>query len=94
MAESWRVSDPSSLCWREWDGEIVLYDGGSGDVHHLDALASQIFETLLNSAADLDGLTSRVAASLQLERSPELTDAIALAVWQLQLSGLFEPVDA
>ncbi len=94
MAECWRVSDPSWLSWREWDGEIVLYDGASGDVHRFEALAAETFEILLAAPATLPELASRVAASLELDNSPEFVDDVARVVRQLHLSGLFQPADA
>ena len=94
MVERWRISDNTSLSWRAWDGDIVLYDSASGDVHRLEALAAESFEILLATPATLDDLADSVAASLEIERTRELVDAIEGIVRQLHMSGLLEPVAA
>jgi PqqD family protein of HPr-rel-A system len=43
----WTGPAPHAVAWREWDGEIVLYDDATGDTHHLDALGGEVLLTLM-----------------------------------------------
>ncbi len=48
-AVSWRPVAPYALGWREWDGEIVVYNDSTGDTHHLTPLAGKVFLALLRN---------------------------------------------
>jgi PqqD family protein of HPr-rel-A system len=90
--ERWRITDPSALTWREWDGEIILYDSHSGDVHRLEGLSAELFETLISAPADLPSLSARVASALDVECNDALTTAIDSVIRDLYLSGVVAPV--
>lgn len=81
----------SGLFWRQWDGEIVVYSDLSGDTHHLDALAAEVFEALIEAPSDFDGLVKRISASLSLEPATELRDALAGVLQGFEAFGLLEP---
>ena len=91
-AERWAIAEPSELAWREWEGEIVLYDCRAGDVHRLEGVAAELFDTLLAGPADLESLIAQVSTALAIERSAELAGAIESAVRDLHVSGVLRPV--
>ena len=43
----WTGPVSHAAAWREWDGEVVLYDDATGDTHHLDALGGEVLLTLI-----------------------------------------------
>ena len=43
----WTGPASHAVAWREWDGEVVLYDDATGDTHHLDALGGEVLLTLI-----------------------------------------------
>lgn len=91
MNERWRLANRSALSWREWDGEIVVYNGASGDIHRLDALSAEAFEVLLEHTVSLDEFARQVANSLGVEENADLHSAVATIVQQFHEHGLIEP---
>lgn len=91
--QTWRLAT-GSLLWREWEDEIVVYNDASGDTHRLDALAAEAFEVFLVAPADEGQLADRVAASLGLDRTAALQDAVAAIVQQFRSYGLIAPCEA
>jgi PqqD family protein of HPr-rel-A system len=93
MHTIWRVVRESPLLWRAWEGEIVVYNDASGDTDHLDPLAAEIFETLLEAPANNDELTDRIAQALGVEKTTDLRDTVASVVIRFHGHGLIEPVE-
>jgi PqqD family protein of HPr-rel-A system len=87
MGQSWQLLT-SSLSWRAWAGEIVVYNHESGDTHHLDPLAAEVFESLLEGSTDLGELEERVARSLAVEKTQELRDTLSAIVTRFETTGL------
>ena len=58
-ADRWRPVRRSDLVVIEVDGETVLYDERSGDLHHLDQIATIVWD-------GFDGRTSIAALALEL----------------------------
>ena len=92
IEERWAIADHAALTWREWDGEFVIYDDRSGQVHRLEGLAAEIFETLLAAPADRAGLAIQVTTALEVEQTPEISDAIDTVLRELLISGVVAPV--
>ena len=42
----WRVTPNFDLCWREWDGECIVYHTGTADTHYIDAVGAIILKYL------------------------------------------------
>lgn len=92
MDQVWQLVRQPELLWRAWEGEIVVYNDASGDTHHLDPLAAEAFEALLEAPTNMAGLTSRIAESLGVEKTAELDDALMRIVGRFHSFGLIEPV--
>jgi len=92
MHTIWRVVREPPLLWRAWEGEIVLYNDASGDTHHLDPLAAEIFEILLERPAGVEELAELAAQALGVEITTDMRDTVAGIVTRFQGHGLIEPV--
>lgn len=53
-ASLWRATEPDALAWREWDGELVVYNDATGSTHHLSALGGDVLLTLLGHPAGIE----------------------------------------
>lgn len=91
----WRVNTLRVSRWRMWGGEAVIYDDLSGDTLKLDAITSEIFRRLQQTAATRDELVGHLAWALGLEsadlRLVRLTEA---ALERLSRCGLVVPARA
>jgi len=68
----WTIEAPQALAWRSWDGEILLYDDRTGDVHHLDVASAAIFESVLTGPRSLRDLVASTADRLEVVTDSEL----------------------
>jgi PqqD family protein of HPr-rel-A system len=85
---------PDGLLSRAWEGEMVVYNDHSGETHHLDALAGEVFESLREVPGSAYELTERIAASIGLEASKDLGDTVAEILHRFEVHGLAEPTGA
>jgi PqqD family protein of HPr-rel-A system len=58
----WRALTADALAWREWDGEVVVFNQQTGSTHLLGDLASEVFRRLI--AADRGATVEALAAAL------------------------------
>ena len=77
----WRAVPAEALLWREWDGEIVVFNQKSGSTHLLGQLAGEVLRRL--TAAD-QGLTIPELAA-DLTDDPVGQDAEA---WTRAVAGV------
>ncbi|MGA2087997.1 MAG: HPr-rel-A system PqqD family peptide chaperone [Stellaceae bacterium] len=70
--ETWRVAGQAR--WRLWEDEAVVYNGRTGDTHHLADFAAWVFAALCRSPASAAGLARESLASVEL-RSGETPEA-------------------
>lgn len=82
------------MLWRQWDGEFVVFDVRSGDIHLLDPVAAEALRSLEESPSDVDQLSHRLGALLHLDGEPELSQYMAKLVRELDELGLIEPAAA
>ena len=61
----WRVVPGQSLVFREWDGEVVLYNDLSGNTHLLDGAAIDVLEALRQRPADAATLAAGLAGHFE-----------------------------
>ena len=88
----WRLSRGSSLIWKAWDDEYVVFNAGSGNAHLLDALTGEVLKGLETTGADAGQLARVLAADLGVDPTEELERGIGRAIGQLHLAGLIERV--
>lgn len=75
----WHLLDGRRLLFRAWDDDstVVCYDTFSGDTHLLNPVAAQtLLHLQQDGALQLDALLKRVAASIEMDATPELQSAI------------------
>jgi PqqD family protein of HPr-rel-A system len=65
----WRPAAPDAIAWREWEGEVVLYNHATGDTHHLDPLGGRVMLSLLRHPAGIGmrALLQEVSAGFETE---------------------------
>jgi PqqD family protein of HPr-rel-A system len=89
----WKIGDPSMLSWRVWGDEHVVFDGRSGQLHLLNALAAEVLKSLHEEPADAELLTQRLLSALELDPAPGLVDQVSALLIELDKLGLAEPID-
>ena len=88
----WRLSRGSSLIWKAWDDEYVVFNAGSGNAHLLDALTGEVLKGLESVGADAGQLVRALAADLGIDPTDQLERGVDRAIGQLHLAGLIERV--
>lgn len=86
----WRIIDENALQLRFWDGEFVVYNALSGDVHVLDERAAHILQALQQAPADVLSLAQRFAKEWQCEPSDDLLQEIEMTVSDMHALALVE----
>ena len=87
----WRVPAAGTLAWRKWGDEFLVYNGASGQTHHLNFLAGEALRSLEAEAADVGELVRRLANQFEIaEDSPPL-QMIDLLIHELDELGLIAP---
>jgi len=61
---TWRVSGQAR--WRLWEDEAVVYNGHTGDTHHLADFAAWVFARLCRNPASAAGLARAAETSVEL----------------------------
>lgn len=61
----WWAAPADALAWREWDGEVVVFDQKTGGTHLLGELGGEILRRLI--AADRGATIETLAAGLAAE---------------------------
>jgi PqqD family protein of HPr-rel-A system len=89
----WTVDGPDPLRWRLWDGQYLVYHGGSGDTHVLDVVAGEALRAVQEQAGiDAATVARQVAAVLDLPADGDLTAQMARLLDDLWQRGLIEPM--
>jgi PqqD family protein of HPr-rel-A system len=84
----WRAAN---LLTKLWDGELVVFNLDSGNTHLLTPVAGQTLKVLIQGPADVQELSRRLAAQVELESDPELHRSIAVVIQQFEALGLIHP---
>ena len=72
LKQCWRITSGFSPEWREWEGEMVVYDSYSGDTHAFDAVTAFVLQTLSTQSQDTETLMKQVAGQFDLPPDAEL----------------------
>lgn len=86
----WRILDDNALQLRFWDGESVVYNALSGDIHVLDDRAAQLLQALQQAPADVLSLVQRFAKEWQCEPDDDLQREIEMTVSDMHALALVE----
>jgi len=58
----WCAAPPDALAWREWDGEVVVFNQNTGSTHLLNEIGGEVLRHLI--AADRGATVEALAAAL------------------------------
>lgn len=78
------------ICWREWDGEIVVYYDLTGNTHLLNSLAGLVLRRLAESGAarSVAELTESIGPSVAIEPDIAQIEAVEAVLTDLERFGL------
>jgi PqqD family protein of HPr-rel-A system len=87
----WVVPEANALAWRIWDDEFFVYNGASGQTHHLNLLAGEALRSLEAEAADVGELVSRLANQFEISEGSSPLQMIDRLIHELDELGLIAP---
>ena len=68
-AVRWQIAAPTSIAWREWGDDVVVYVGCRADTHRLTASAGAVLQALLEGGSPLTLEASFERAFSNVERA-------------------------
>jgi PqqD family protein of HPr-rel-A system len=86
----WQLNGSTRLRWREFDGEWLVYDTGSGQTHVLDALGATVLDLIESGPQDSDQLIATLAQHMSAPDHASLACAVSAILQQLQALSLVE----
>lgn len=89
----WHAVADASLTWREWDGEIVVFNEETGSTHLLNELAGEVLRLLVTSerGTTIGALAAGFAGDATSADVPVRLEAIAEALSEFARVGLARP---
>jgi PqqD family protein of HPr-rel-A system len=89
----WRTPAPDAVVWREWEGEMVVYNHLTGNTHHLNALGGMVLSSLLRHPGGiaLSALVHAIADDVGMAPDPELRSGVERALSELAELRLASP---
>lgn len=87
---TWQFNALVALHWREWDGEWVAFDVGSGQTHQMDTLTATALMLLEAAAASMAELAIQTAEVLSIPNDLALSTALSGVLDGLCAAGLIE----
>lgn len=78
------------VCWREWEGELVVFNDLTGNTHLLNPLAGLVLRRLAESGAarSVAELTDSIGQSEAIEPDSALIEAVEVVLVDLERFGL------
>jgi PqqD family protein of HPr-rel-A system len=86
----WRVVPGQRLAFREWDGEVVLFNDLSGNTHLLEGAALDVLHALHDQPGDSAALAQRLAPRFDLDDDADLPAIISDLIAALARLDLVE----
>ncbi len=86
----WRLNPRSSLHYRRWGNEWVVFDEGSGQTHEMDTMSAVSLMHCENGWISLSDIRNGVMTDLGLSSPNTLADSLALLLNQFSNLGLLE----
>ncbi len=87
----WKIVPDLHLKKRRWDGETIIYNCNSGDVHLLNAIGSETLEILQTAALSVEDLATEVSDRLKIDNDEHLHSSIQDFINRLARLGLVCP---
>ncbi|MGE0451422.1 MAG: HPr-rel-A system PqqD family peptide chaperone [Vicinamibacterales bacterium] len=88
----YRIGGASSLLWKTWDGEAIVFNPASGDTHRLDLVASAGLRCLESQALSAAGLRDALSRRLEVPADDNLLEYADRLLNDFTELGLIEPV--
>jgi len=85
---TWRVA--GQVRWRLWEDEAAVYNGRTGDTHHLADFAAWVFAMLCRGPASATGLTRAAEEAVELRSGEAPGAAIGRTLALLRRLNLIE----
>lgn len=79
-----------TLHWRDWNGEWVAFDVGSGQTHQMDTLTATVLMLLETAPASLSELSMLTADALSIPNDHTFSVALSGILDGLRAAGLIE----
>ena len=86
----WRLNPQSSLHYRHWDHEWVVFDEASGQTHEMDTIAAAAVMQCEGGWVSLSNIAQGVMADLELPEDTDLIDRLTPLLRQFTDLGLLE----
>ena len=87
---TWQINALVTLHWRDWNGEWVVFDVGSGQTHQMDTLTATVLMLLEVAPAIEFELATLTADALSLPNDHALSSALSGILEGLRAAGLIE----
>ena len=89
-AVKWQGNPADRVCWRNWDGELVVFNDLTGSTHLLNPLAGLVLKLLSESgvARGVAELAKTIGRSETIEPDAELIEAVWAVLTDLERIGL------
>ncbi|MDQ2777976.1 MAG: HPr-rel-A system PqqD family peptide chaperone [Pseudomonadota bacterium] len=89
---AWRNNPLSTLHWRRWGDDWVVFDAASGMTHRLDTLSATTLLLLQEQSADHTELSARLDEELQIGSDANLPPTLAAVLDRLEAASLIQQV--
>jgi PqqD family protein of HPr-rel-A system len=87
---TWQINALVTLHWRDWNGEWVVFDVGSGQTHQMDTLTATVLMLLETAPASQFELASLTADALAIPNDHSFSSALSGILDGLRAAGLIE----
>ena len=89
----WHAIPVEALAWREWDGDVVIFNQRTGSTHLLGEFGSEIFRRLMaaHSGATVEALAAELTEGLNRIGVDAWTKAVAAVLSDFARLGLAQP---
>lgn len=87
---TWQINGLVTLHWRDWNGEWVVFDVGSGQTHQMDTLTATVLMLLETAPASQFELAMLTADALSIPNDDRFSTALSGILDGLRSAGLIE----
>lgn len=87
---TWQINALVTLHWRDWNGEWVAFDVGSGQTHQMDTLTATVLMLLETAPASQFDLATLTADALSIPIDHTFSGVLSGILEGLRGAGLIE----